>query len=108
MDLSERREAIRREVTAFRELVEVIEDVLGGICAQSTAEARVEEILARHLPRGAVDASELDRLRAGVSWARGMLTDTEPPEKVDAFLGRLLDPAALDEDLANDQGDSPA
>ena len=33
---------------------------------------------------------ENERLRAGVSWARGMLTDTEPHEKVDAYLGGLL------------------
>ena len=37
-----------------------------------------------------VPVAEVDRLRAGISWARGMLTDTEPHENVDAFLGRLL------------------
>ena len=35
--------------------------------------------------------AERDRLRAGISWARGMCSDGEPVEKIDAYLGELLD-----------------
>jgi hypothetical protein len=34
--------------------------------------------------------AEVDRLRAGIQWARGLCSDGEPHEKIDAFLGGLL------------------
>lgn len=33
---------------------------------------------------------EVARLRAGISWARGMCSDAEPWTKIDAYLGGLL------------------
>jgi hypothetical protein len=38
---------------------------------------------------GAVNP-EVDRLRAGISWVRGMCTDGEPLEVIDAKLGEIL------------------
>jgi hypothetical protein len=43
----------------------------------------------RHQLAGAV--KEVETLRAGISWARGMLTDGERPDKIDVFLGSVLD-----------------
>lgn len=41
---------------------------------------------------------EIERLRAGVSWARGMCTDESSLVGIDVFLGRLLDPRESDEE----------
>lgn len=35
-------------------------------------------------------AADVERLRAGIQWARGMCSDTEPWTKIDTYLGGLL------------------
>jgi hypothetical protein len=35
-------------------------------------------------------SEEVERLRAGISWVRGMCTDGEPLEAIDAKLGEIL------------------
>lgn len=55
--------------------------------------------------RGAVDPSEVERLRAGISWARGMCTDGLQLVNIDSFLGGVLAgetvPRGLDEEDAD-------
>lgn len=42
--------------------------------------------------------AELDQLRAGVQWVRGMCSDGEPLEVIDAKLGEILNGAAPDQE----------
>ena len=49
-----------------------------------------------------IERDDNARLRAGISWARGMCTDSVPRVLIDEFLGRLLSPAALDEERDDD------
>lgn len=99
----------RGAVEGLREVLRVVEGVERGEPFGDEATGSlpplpyigdvVRAALSGH-PRGAGDPSDVDRLRAGISWARGMCSDSEPHEQIDAFLGRLLDPPALDEEDA--------
>ena len=62
--------------------------------APSSAQMSRDEIWAQ-LERAEAEA---ERLRAVISWARGLCTDEAPYAEIDAGLGRALDERAFDEE----------
>jgi hypothetical protein len=80
------READRMtEPNAVERVAALIYERDASVRTMEAARAEAEDYVAA---TGLVD--EVDRLRAGIQWARGLCSDEEPYAAIDAYLGGLL------------------